>query len=312
MHTILGAGGPVANAVSKHLQANNSPLRLISRKEVEAGGNTTWKKANLLDLKSLRQAAAGSKVIYLCAGLVYDHKLWAQQWPVIMTNVITLAKENDARLLFFDNVYMYGRVEGAMREATLYNPISKKGEIRARIATMLEDEWKAGNVRGSIARAADFYGSESGGSLVDQLVLSPLSKDKKPSWLGDPRQLHSLTKVDEAGKAMFMLGQDPQTDNQIWHMPTADAIPGLKFLEIATKVFGGSNGANFTTLNYFMLFLAGIFTKTIRETQELYYQYKYDYLFNSDKFNAYFGYKPVGYEDGIKTLAMTLYHNRSK
>jgi len=225
MHTILGAGGPVANAVSKHLQANNSPLRLISRKEVKASGNTTWRKADLLDLKSLRDAAAGSQVLYLCAGLVYDHELWAQQWPVIMTNAITLAKENNARLLFFDNVYMYGRVDGAMNETTPYNPISKKGEVRARIATMLEDEWKAGNLTGSIARAADFYGSESGGSFVDQLVLFPLSKGKKPSWRGDPQRLHSLTKVDTAGEAMFMLGQDPRTDNQVWHMPTADPIP---------------------------------------------------------------------------------------
>jgi hypothetical protein len=42
-----------------------------------------------------------------------------------------------AKLVFFDNVYMYGRVEGWMTEETPMNPRSKKGEARPQIARML-------------------------------------------------------------------------------------------------------------------------------------------------------------------------------
>jgi len=31
------------------------------------------------------------------------------------------------RLVFFDNVYMYGKVEGVMTEQTPFHPCSKKG-----------------------------------------------------------------------------------------------------------------------------------------------------------------------------------------
>ena len=76
-------------------------------------------------------------MVYLVAGLKYDTGVWRELWPRIMANAIEACKRANARLVFFDNVYMYGRVEGAMTEETPFNPCSKKGEIRARIATML-------------------------------------------------------------------------------------------------------------------------------------------------------------------------------
>jgi len=53
---------------------------------------------------------------------------------------------------------MYGKVAGQMTETTPYNPCSRKGEIRAKIATLLEDEIKKKNLNAIIARAADLYG----------------------------------------------------------------------------------------------------------------------------------------------------------
>ena len=137
MHTILGAGGPVANALTRELLNNNETIRLVSRKPIQpAGKNVTWKKADLLNYNGeLVEASKGSTVIYLTAGLVYDKKVWAEQWPLIMQNFINLGKETGARLIFFDNVYSYGLVDGPMLETTPYNPCSIKGQIRAKIAT---------------------------------------------------------------------------------------------------------------------------------------------------------------------------------
>ena len=70
-----------------------------------------------------------------------------------------------AKLVFFDNLYMYGQVNGAMTEETPFNSCSKKREVRAEIATALKDEWKAGALTAMIARAADFYGPETPNGL---------------------------------------------------------------------------------------------------------------------------------------------------
>ncbi len=62
-----------------------------------------------------------------------------------MQNLIDATKATGARLIFFDNVYMYGHVTSPMTEGTPYNPSSVKGEIRARIAEKLMHEVQAGS-----------------------------------------------------------------------------------------------------------------------------------------------------------------------
>src|ERR1700761_4757283 len=238
MHTILGAGGAVANALTRELANTNETIRLVSRKPIQsAGKNITWQKADLLNYNELLAASKGSTVIYLTAGLVYDKDVWRQQWPIIMQNFINLGKDTGARLIFFDNVYMYGLVNGPMLETTPYNPISVKGEVRAKIATQLMDEAKAGNITASIARGADFYGTESMNSFVDMMVLNKYAKKQSAQWIGDPKKLHNFSYIPDMGKGMYLLGQNPDTDNQIWHMPTAKAIPGKQLIETAAKVY---------------------------------------------------------------------------
>lgn len=304
MHTILGAGGPVANALTRQLIDNNHTVNLVSRRpSTFTGNNVSWQKADLLNRTEILNATKGSTVIYLCAGLVYDKDIWREQWPVIMQNVIDAAKETQARLIFFDNVYMYGPMNGAMTETTPYNPSSVKGEVRAKIATTLMDEAKAGNIRASILRGADFYGAESMNSFFDMMVLDKFSKGQKGQWIGDAKTKHTFTYVPDAGKAMYLLGQTPESDNQIWHAPSAPAITGKQFIELAADVFGAK--PDYSSINKIMLWMAGLFNKTIMGTVEMYYQYNRDYIFDSSKFEKAFNIKPTTYREGFTHLAQT-------
>ncbi|OJW13934.1 MAG: hypothetical protein BGO48_03450 [Mucilaginibacter sp. 44-25] len=306
MHTILGAGGPVANALTDELIKNNKTVRLVSRRPVDIKNeNVSWQKADLLDLEQVRQAAMGSGVIYLCAGLVYDIDIWRQQWPVIMRNVIEVTKANNARLIFFDNIYMYGLVNGPITEETPYKPNSKKGEIRAGVANMLMDEVKAGNIKATIARAPDFYGTSSTNAFFDMMVMAKYAKKQSAQWLGDPNKLHNFIYIPDAGRAMYLLGQSPESDNQVWHLPTAPAITGHRFLEIAARTYGVK--PKFMRVGKLMLKLMGLFVKVIAGTVEMYYQYDHDYNFNSDKFERAFNFKPTSYEEGIREVARTIY-----
>ena len=306
MHTILGAGGPVANALTRELENNNQTIRLISRKPVNSAKNTTtWQKADLLNYDELQAATTGSTVIYLCAGLVYDKNIWREQWPVIMRNVINVTKANNARLIFFDNVYMYGLVNGPMTEETPYNPISEKGKIRAGIANMLMDEVKAGNIRASIARAADFYGTDSMNSFFDMMVLDKYAKKQTAQWMGNPNTLHNFSYIPDMGKAMYLLGQHPESDNQIWHLPTAKPMRGKQFIELAATIYKVK--PKYMRISKLMLFIIGLFNKLIMGTVEMYYQCSNDYVFDSSKFEKAFNFKPTRYEDGIKLMSETLY-----
>ena len=305
IHTILGAGGPISNALTKELLQKGENVRLVSRRQIPTTGQATWMGADLKNYQQVLEAVQGAEVIYMCAGLRYNKKVWAAEWPLIMQNLIDVTKATGARVIFFDNVYMYGHVSGPMTEETPYNPSSKKGEIRARIAEKLMSEVKAGNLNATIARAADFYGAESLNSFYDSMVLAKFAKKQKGMWLGNPATKHAFTYVPDAGKAMYLLGQHPETANQIWHLPTAPALTGHEFIQLAANIFNAP--PKFMPVNKMMLQVLGLFTKVIGETAELYYQYQYDYIFSSEKFEKAFGVKPTTYAAGVQQLSQTLF-----
>ena len=306
MHTILGAGGPVANALTEELVNHNETIRLVSRKPIATTGkNISWQKADLLNYNEVLEATKGSAVIYLCAGIVYNAEIWQQQWPLIMQNVINASKAANARLIFFDNIYMYGLVKGPITEETPYKPISEKGKVRAKIADQLMAEVKAGKIKASILRAADFYGTDSKNSFLDMMLLDKYAKKQSALWIGNPKVKHNFTYIPDAGRAMYLLGQDPQSDNQVWHAPTAAPLTGTEFINMAANIYQAK--PKFMRVTKFMLWIFGLFNKVVADTVEMYYQYNHDYNFNSDKFEKAFNFKPTSYQDGISHMAKTIY-----
>ena len=137
MHTILGAGGAIGTQLAVALAHAGQQVRLVGRNPRLVAGATEVVSADVSDLDQTIRAVAGSTVVHLVVGLKYDHRIWGELWPRIMQNAIEACKRAHARLIFFDNVYMYGKVDGRMTEETPFNPWSRKGEIRARIATSL-------------------------------------------------------------------------------------------------------------------------------------------------------------------------------
>lgn len=310
MHTILGAGGPVANALTRQLINKNENIRLASRRpSTFKGDNISWQKTDLLNYNEVLNAVKGSEVFYLIAGLVYDKDVWRQQWPVIMQNMINAAKDTGSRFIFFDNVYMYGLVNGAMTENTPYKPVSVKGEIRAKVATQLMDEVAKGNITATILRGADFYGAETMNSFLDSMVLSKYAKGEKAQWMGNPKCLHNFSYLPDCGTAMRLLGETPEADNQIWHVPTAKPITGTQFLELAASIYGVA--PKYMRINKLMLQTIGLFNKLIRGTVEMYYQTDHDYIFDSTKFENYFKVKPTSYRDGFMELSKTLHQPKA-
>src|SRR5450631_4099080 len=221
MITILGAGGPISNELIKLLAARNRPFRLVGRRPRATPGATETIAADLTDKEQTVRAVAGSNVVYLLVGLKYDHKVWQEMWPRVMSNTIEACKRAGAKLIFFDNVYMYGKVTGCMTEETPFNPCSKKGEIRAQIASALLEEIKAGNLNAMIARSADFYGPNARTSVANMLVFDKFAKGAKAAWLVNDSLPHSCTYTTDAAKSLAILANAESAWNQTWHVPTA-------------------------------------------------------------------------------------------
>jgi nucleoside-diphosphate-sugar epimerase len=309
MHTILGAGGVIADGLAIELVQKNMKTRLVSRNPTFSPKAELF-KADMTDLKQAMQAIRNSSVVYLCIGLKYDYAVWREQWPKIMNNVIEACGQCQAKLIFFDNVYMYGKVDGVMTEELPYNPSSRKGDLRARIATQLMSAVRKGNITASIARAADFYGPGAGKSgIPNLLVLSNLIKQKKAQWLANPTVKHSFTYTPDAIKALALLGLDDQSWNQTWHLPTsANPLTGKEFIHLMAEAL--KTNSQLRVLKPWMIRIAGLFDKTISEIYEMLYQYQYDYIFDSSKFEKAFDFQPTTYQQGILETVADLVKNR--
>lgn len=298
MHTILGAGGTIATELTKVLIANHQQVRLVSRNPKPIEGTTT-KAADLTDGRQTSEAVKGSSIVYLCPGLEYDLKVWAKMWPAIMQNTIDACVEHKAKLIFFDNIYCLGKVNGPMKEDSPFNPSSKKGVIRATIATQLLNEIKAGNITAMIARAADFYGPGCKTSGFNLLVTDKFAKGKKAQCMVNANLKHSLTFTPDCGRALWLLSQRDDAFNQIWHLPTAyPALTGKEMIGLAAKEFGIH--PKYTILSKGYIRFGGLFNKLVKELYEMLYQNDSEYIFDSGKFENAFGMKATSYEDGIK------------
>lgn len=301
MNTILGAGGAISNELARILAADKKPFRLVGRNPKPMAGAQLF-AADLADRDQAINAVAGSSVVFLLAGLKYDLAVWRELWPAIMANTIEACKRAQARLIFFDNVYMYGKVNGPMTEETPYAPSSKKGEVRAKIATALMDEVKRGNLTAMIARSADFYGPDTRTGVPNVLVFEAMAKGNKPSWLVNAEVPHSLTFTPDAARGVAMLAEKESAWKQVWHLPTAPDPPtGREFIAMAAKQFGVA--PKYRVLNRLMLRVAGLFDPIVRESYEMLYQSDSPYLFDSTRFAREFGFAGTPYPEGIRIAA---------
>ncbi len=302
MHTILGANGAIGVELTAELAKKGRRIRLVSRNPVSTVGADQVVAADLADLDQTINAVAGSQVAYLVVGLKYDLGAWQQLWPRIVSNAIEACKRANANLVFFDNVYAYGKVAGPMTEQTPFNPCSRKGEVRARIATALANEFTAGNLTALIARSADFYGPRVRTSVANRLVLDKLAEGATASWLVSDAVRHSWTFTPDAGKSLALLTESDSAWNQTWHVPTAPAPPtGREFVAMAAKALGAE--PKYRVLSRPLIKVAGFFDSDIRESYEMLYQYDSDYLFDSTKFSTAFRFAPTDYEAGIAQCA---------
>jgi nucleoside-diphosphate-sugar epimerase len=302
MITILGAGGAISNELVKLLVARGQAFRLVSRRGASAAGAAETMSADLGDKEQTARAVAGSSVVYLLAGLKYDHQLWAEMWPRIMANTIEACKRAGAKLVFFDNVYMYGKVNGAMTEETPFNPSSKKGAVRAEIARSLIDEWKARRLTAMIVRAADFYGPNTANGIPNVLMFDPMSKGQKAMCLANDSLPHSYSYTPDAAPALLTLTESESAWNQTWHMPTTANPPtGKEFIEMAAKAM--SVPPKYRVLNRGMVLVGGWFNPMVGEVREMMYQNDSPYLFDSTKYARAFGFAGTPYAEGIRVTA---------
>ncbi len=302
MQTILGAGGGAGTEITRELSNYTKEIRIVSRNPKKVNDTDQLMKADLTDPKQLDEAVKGSEIVYVTIAFPYNIKAWRELWPMFMKNLIETCSKYKTKIVFVDNVYMYDpRYLSDMTEETPMNPVSEKGEVRAEVAKMLMDAVEKNRVEAIIARAPDFYGPGVIGSMLYQTVYLKLVKDKNPQWLGKLDVIHSFIYSKDIGKAVALLGNTTDAYNQVWHLPTTDQkLTNRQWIELMMKAMNKQK--KIQVMPDWMISALGIFVPILKELNDVGYQFRQDYFFNSSKFNTRFNYKPISPEDGIREI----------
>ncbi|MEO6719540.1 MAG: NAD-dependent epimerase/dehydratase family protein [Ferruginibacter sp.] len=300
--TILGANGTIGKLLAKELLPYTNQIRLVSRNPKKVNETDELFPADLSNPEMVDKAIAGSAVVYLVVGFDYKINVWRDKWPKLMKATIASCVKHKARLVFFDNVYLYDiKAIEHMTEDSPINPASKKGLVRKEIAEMIMKEVKAGNLTALIARAPDFYGPDNEKSTLIETVFKNMKKGKRPNWFIDATKKHSFIYTPDAAKATAILGNTAEAYNQVWHLPTdKNTLTGQQWVALFNKEMNTSKKV--MVLPKWMLKLLGIFVPIMREMPEMMYQYDRDYFFDSSKFNTHFNFVPTTNEMGVKQI----------
>ncbi|GLQ30385.1 NAD-dependent epimerase/dehydratase family protein [Litoribrevibacter albus] len=303
MQTILGANGQIGRELALSLKRDfTSDLRLVSRNPQKVNDTDALVRADLMDRDQTIRAVEGSEIVYLTAGLPMDTKMWVECWPTMMRNVIDACLTHGARLVYFDNTYMYPQTDAPQTEDSHFEPNGEKGKVRAEIVQDLLINMSKGKLEALVCRAPEFYGPGQTQSITNTTVIEPLLSGKKAKVFLRDDTLRTLIYTPDASRAMALLGNTPDAYSQTWHLPCDDnRLTYKKFVELAALTFGTE--ANYTVLKQWQLSFAGLFNQTLRDATELLPRYKTDNIFVSDKFKTRFpDFEVTTFQDGLVAI----------
>jgi nucleoside-diphosphate-sugar epimerase len=302
IHVVFGANGGLGQALIRQLVAQGKRVRAVTRSsQATAQLGIELVQADALDAAAARQAGAGADVIYHVINVPYDK--WPDLLPPIMENLITAAAATNARLVYGDNLYMYGKVEGPLHEDLPYNPAGKKGRLRAKLADHLIAEHEQGKVQAVIARSSDYIGPGATNTITSLQVVGPILKGKKAMWIGSLDAPHTISYVDDVARSLIVLAEHDRALGEIWHIPAGEPLTGRQFIEMVCQQ-AGVQSCDYGVYGRPMMRLVSIFSPMVREVLENLYQFEQPFELDATKFERAFG--PFQTTPNLEAIAATI------
>ena len=295
-HVVLGSG-PLGLSVVRELIARKESVRLVNRSgRAPVSDDVDLVKADLYDPNQVYDVVNGARVVYMCAAPRYSE--WVEKFPSLMHSVINGTSRANARLVFGDNLYAYGEVDGPIHENLPYAAQTRKGRVRAQISTDLVLANSSGSLEVSIGRGSDFFGPHALNSTLGERVFVPLLKGQTASALGNIDLPHTYTYIDDFGKALVVLGEKPEAVGRVFHVPNSATLSTRAILEKAFQLAGMP--VKISRMGKIMMSIGGLFIPEARESVEMMYEFDKPFIVDSSLFTRVFGLQATPLEIALQ------------
>jgi nucleoside-diphosphate-sugar epimerase len=295
LHAVLGAG-PLGLAVARHLASRGDRVRAAVRNELtDLPQGVDVVDADLAVEADAKRACERATVVYHCVNPPYAK--WRELHPPLMNAIIEGAAAAGARLVFGDNLYAYGPVDGPLTEDLPYLARGPNGRVRAQIAETLLQAHATGRIRATIGRASDFFGPHAHQSTVGDRVFARAITGKAAQVLGDPDVPHTVTYIEDFGRALVTLGERDEALGEVWQVPNAEAVTLRSFAQTVFESAG--NPFRLRKAPRWGIAMAALFDPTMRAVKEQLYQSEQPWVVDSTKFERTFGWTATPLRDAV-------------
>ncbi len=291
-HAVLGGNGAIGRATLAEILARGLDARALTRSDADAR-----------DADALKKALEGAEVVYVCVGLPYNSAIWTTGFPAISDALVAACEEVGARIVYFDNAYLYGPapLPVPFDEETPRHPPSKKGKARKTAVEVIMAAHRAGRVQTTVGRAADFYGPGAVNSPFYFSFLENMLEGRSPRVAMPEGPVHTYAYTNDMGRGLVELALDEGACGEEFHLPVG---PPVKVSDMAA-LFNKELGTSLKVLHIPDVVLSGLalVSPLIREVQEMRYQYKTDYVMSDAKFRSRFPqFTVTSYADGVAAM----------
>ena len=301
VHVVFGAGGGLGGAIVRTLGGRGKPVRGVTHSDPAAKPPgvppaVPLVAADASDPAAASRACEGASVIYHCANAPYTQ--WPKLFPPITDGIIEAAASSAAKLVFADNLYMYGPVEGRIHENLPYAGTGKKAVVRTRMAAAVMDAHAAGRIRATIGRASDFFGPGVHNAAMGDQVFRPALSGGTVDLLGNIDVPHTCSFIDDFAKALITLGERDEALGEVWHAPSAPPVTTRQFLDM---VFSQTQTKpKVRVAPKALVTVVGWFNPMMREIKEMLYSWEKPYIVDDSKFERAFGRDVTVLPDAIE------------
>jgi nucleoside-diphosphate-sugar epimerase len=285
-HVVFGATGGIGGAVVAELVRRGRRVRAVSRRG-EAPEGAEGVAADAADPAEAAEASTGAGVVYHCVNPGYTR--WPELLPPISRSILGAAESSGAKLVFADNLYAYGPVDGPLREDLPATATGAKGRTRIEVADELLAANRDGRARVTIGRASDYYGPGGANSTSGDPVFGRTLAGKRPVWTGKLDVPHTFHYLTDIARGLVTLAERSEADGGIWHLPAAEPLTAQQFFDLVFEAAGRPTPAKAQIAGPALLAVAGLFSPTLRELRETAYQFRRPFVIDSSRFERAFG-----------------------
>lgn len=295
LHVVLGTG-PLGITLARHLALRGARICAVnSSGSAELPDSVKVVAANLMEPEEARRACDGAAVVYHCANPPYAK--WPELHPPLMEAIIEGATAAEAKLVFGDNLYAYGPVDGPLTETLPYRAKGPNGLTRARIGQTLMKAHQSGRIRATIGRGSDFFGPHAHVSTVGDRVFGRAIQGKPAQVLGNPDVPHSVTYLEDFARALVTLGDGEEALGQVWHVPNPAPVSMREFVQLVFEAMG--RPPRLRVAPRWGIALAALFNPTLRAVKEQLYQSERPWVVESSKFELAFGWSATPLSEAV-------------